>query len=117
MLHFLADENFNNHIIVGLLRRDPTIDIVRVQGVGLASLSDEAVLAWAAENRRIVLTHDVATMSNFAYQRQTAGLAMTGVFVVPWRLAYKTAIEDIVLLNECSEESEWEGQILYLPLP
>lgn len=116
MLHFLADENFNNHIIVGLLRRDPTIDIVRVQSVDLTGSTDDAVLEWAAENRRIILTHDVATMSGFAYQRQAAGLAMTGVFVIPWRLAYKIAIEDIVLLNACSEDSEWEERILYLPL-
>jgi len=62
MLHFLADENFNNHIVIGLLRRAPSIDIVRVQDVGLAGVDDETLLAWAAEFRRIILTHDAATL-------------------------------------------------------
>ncbi|MEI6443356.1 MAG: hypothetical protein WCO29_09595 [Nostocales cyanobacterium ELA583] len=31
----LADENFDNTIVRGLLRRNPNIDIVRVQDVGL----------------------------------------------------------------------------------
>lgn len=37
MTRFLADENFNNQIVRGILRQAPSIDIdiVRVQDVGL----------------------------------------------------------------------------------
>ncbi|WP_292729787.1 hypothetical protein [Nostoc sp. JL31] len=35
MLRFLADENFNNQIICGVLRRNINVDIIRVQDVGL----------------------------------------------------------------------------------
>ena len=38
MVRFLADENFNNQIVQGILRQNPDIDIVRVQDV---ALSDE----------------------------------------------------------------------------
>jgi predicted nuclease of predicted toxin-antitoxin system len=69
MTRFLADENFNNQIVRGILRQAPSIDIVRVQDVGLSGVDDPTVLAWAAETGRIVLTHDVATMITFAYQR------------------------------------------------
>jgi hypothetical protein len=31
MLSFAADENFNNHIVRGLLRRRPNLDIVLAQ--------------------------------------------------------------------------------------
>lgn len=31
-------------------------------------------------------------------------------------VSISTAIEDILLLAECSLESEWEGQVRYLPL-
>ncbi len=31
-----ADENFNNDIVRGLLRREPKLDIVRIQDVGLS---------------------------------------------------------------------------------
>jgi hypothetical protein len=35
MLRFLADENFNNQIVRGILRRNPDIEIVRVQDIGV----------------------------------------------------------------------------------
>jgi predicted nuclease of predicted toxin-antitoxin system len=63
MVQFLADENLNNQIVRGMLRQSSDIDIVRVQDVGLSGADDPTVLAWAAQEGRIVLTHDVATMT------------------------------------------------------
>lgn len=34
MLKFLADDNFNNQIVRGVLRQNPHVDIVRAQDVG-----------------------------------------------------------------------------------
>jgi hypothetical protein len=116
MVRFLADENFNNQIIRGLLRQNPKIDVARVQDVGLSGADDPAVLAWAAKQGRIVLTHDVATMTRFAYERIQAGLSMPGMFEVSRRVPLGLAIEEILLLVECSLEGEWEGQVRFLPL-
>lgn len=69
MLKFLADENFDNTIVRGLFRRNPTLDIVRVQDVGLSGKDDPTVLEWAAQEGRILLTHDVATITRYAYDR------------------------------------------------
>ncbi len=69
MVRFLADENFNNQIVRGILRQSPDVDVVRVQDVGLSGADDPTVLAWAAQENRVVLTHDVATMITFAYER------------------------------------------------
>ncbi len=44
MLSFLADENFNMHIINGVMRRLPDADIVRVQDAGLESADEEILL-------------------------------------------------------------------------
>lgn len=63
MTRFLADENFNNQIVRGVLRQSPDIDIVRVQDVDLSGADDPTVLAWAAQERRIVLTH-IETVNN-----------------------------------------------------
>ena len=49
MLRLAADENFNGDIVRGLLRRNPTLDIVRVQDVGLSGADDPSVLQWAAK--------------------------------------------------------------------
>ena len=43
-IRLLADENFNGGIIRGLLRRNPEVDLVRVQDVGLLGADDPAVL-------------------------------------------------------------------------
>jgi predicted nuclease of predicted toxin-antitoxin system len=58
MLRFLADEDFDRAIVRGVLRLRPNIDIVRVQDVGLRTKQDPIVLSWAAEQGRILLTHD-----------------------------------------------------------
>ena len=80
MTRFLADENFDNDILRGVLRRNPQIDIVRVQDIGLAGAEDPDVLARAAEEGRVLLTHDVRTITAFAYERVEHGLKMPGVF-------------------------------------
>lgn len=116
MLRLLADENFNNDIVRGLLRRKPEVDIVRMQDVGLSGSDDHAVLEWAARQGRVLLTHDVTSMTRYAYERIQAGQPMPGVFEVSRTIAIGTAIEDILLLAEYSLEGEWEGQIRYLPL-
>lgn len=116
MLLFLADENFNNQIVRGILRQNPRVDIVRVQDVGLSEADDPTVLEWAANQGRVVLTHDVATMTYFAYERIQAGLVMPGVFEVSRRVTVGLAIEEILLIAECSFEGEWEGQVRFLPL-
>lgn len=116
MLPFAADENFDNDIIRGLLRRLPELDVVRVQDVGLSGASDPVVLEWAASERRLLLTHDVTTITEFAYDRVKDSRPMPGVVEVSRLLPIKRVIEDILLLAQYSLEHEWEGQVIYLPL-
>jgi len=116
MLQFAADEDFNNNIVRGLLRRSPNLNIVRIQDVGLSGADDPAVLEWAAREERILLTHDVATITRYAYERVEAGQRMPGVFEVGTFALTGQVIEDILLLSELSFEDEWEGKIGYLPL-
>ena len=116
MLRLAADENFNNDILRGVLRRNHDVNIVRVQDAGLSGAEDTAVLEWAAGEGRMLLTHDVTTMTHYAYERVRAGKAMPGVFEVGRTVPIGRAIEDILLLAEYSLDGEWEGQVRYLPL-
>lgn len=45
---FLADHDLNEHIVSGVLRREPTIDFKRLRDVGLQEAIDDDVLAFAA---------------------------------------------------------------------
>lgn len=116
MLRLAADENFNNNIVRGILRRKANVDIVRVQEVDLSGADDPAILEWAAQQSRVLLTHDVSTITKYAYERIETGKIMSGVFEVSRTAPIGSVIEDILLLIECSLEKEWEGQIIYLPL-
>lgn len=67
---FLADENFDHKTLAGLKRREPDLDILAVQEVGLREVDDPQVLDWAARQERIVVTHDVSILADFAYRRR-----------------------------------------------
>ena len=110
MIAFLADENFNGHIYRALVRKNPDIDIVRVQDVGLSGEDDPTVLEWAATENRLLLTHDFETIPHFAYERVKQELPMPGVILCDTYIAISSAADDILLLAIASEESEWEGK-------
>lgn len=55
MLKLLSDENFNGDIVRGLFLRQPNLDLLRVQDVGLQEIDDPTILNWAAGSDRIIL--------------------------------------------------------------
>ena len=65
-MRWLADESLNNDIVRGLHRRKPALDIVSVQEAGLAGMDAPSLLDWAAAQDRVLITHDVSTMTAYA---------------------------------------------------
>lgn len=112
----LADENFNRRMLQAVRRVAPGVDVVTVQEAGISGAPDPEVLAYAAREGRILLTHDEDTMTAHAIERVRRGLRMPGVVVVRWRRPIGSMASDLVVLLECSREGEHEGQILFLPL-
>ncbi|MEN9223430.1 MAG: hypothetical protein Q6M04_13435 [Thermostichus sp. BF3_bins_97] len=55
-------------------------------------------------------------MPSFAYERLLQGQLMPGLFIVHNRASVRQVIDEMVLLVNCTEQSEWEGIVLYLPL-
>jgi|SRR5690625_3934556 len=115
-IRFLADENFDHRIVNGLQRRAPNLDITTVQQVGLRTLDDPTVLEWAAREGRILLTHDLATMKDCAYERVSAGVPMPGVFEIPEHVSIAVVIQDLLLIAEASGPDDWKNTVRYLPL-
>lgn len=116
MLRLLADENFNRHIVRGLLRRLPSADIIRVHDAGLGGWGDAQILEWAATEKRILLTHDVRTIPAFVQERADLGLTMPGVIFVPQPFSKAEIIDNLELLIQCSDPSELVGTWIHLPL-
>ena len=116
MLRLVSDENFNADILRGLYRRRPDLDVVRVQDVGLSATPDPDVLAWAAAEDRILLTHDRDTMPNFAYDRVRAEQLMPGVFLVSDLMPIGQAIDEILLAVDCLTPEECKDSVRFFPL-
>ena len=116
MLRYLSDEDFNGRVVRGLRRREPAVDLIRVQEVGLSGQHDRQVLEWAAREHRLMLTQDATTMTKYAVERLTAGLPMPGIIEVGQELPIGLVIEELLLLAAGSFPGEWDNQILYLPL-
>jgi len=116
MLCLLIDENLDHRILRGLRLRLPDLDYVTVQNTGLKGTKDPPLLAWVAEQNRILVTHDLKTIPKHAYERVEKGISMPGVIAVPDTLPLGQVIEELVTISECSEQHEWENLVIYLPL-
>jgi hypothetical protein len=116
MLCLLIDENLDHRILRGLRLRLPNLDCVIVQNTDLKGTKDPPLLAWAAEQNRILVTHDLKTVPRHAYARVEAGDPMPGVIAVPDTLSLGQVIEELVTIIECSEQHEWKNLVIYLPL-
>lgn len=115
MIRFAVDECLDNDIVRGLVRLRPEADLRRVQDAGLSGADDLAILEWAAREGRVVVTHDVATMIRFAFDRIADGRAMPGLIAVRGRASIRTVIDDLLLVAECADPVELDGRVLYVP--
>ena len=116
MLRLLADENFNGRILRALRRQIPDLDVVRAQDTPLSGTDDQTLLQLAADEGRILLTHDVETLVGYAWERVRSGMAMPGVIVALTNRPLGQVIEDLEILLLASQPEELEARILFLPL-
>jgi predicted nuclease of predicted toxin-antitoxin system len=61
-IRFQADADLNEDIVKGVLRREPGIDFRTATFAGLRGLSDLEVLKLAAQDGRVLVSHDRKTM-------------------------------------------------------
>lgn len=115
-MRLAADENLDGRVLRGLRRRRPELDVVRAQDVGLEASDDREILAWAAEEERVLLSHDVRTMTAFAVARIHAGEPLAGLVIVPQSDAVGRIIDALIQLVDERLESGFQDEIIYLKL-
>jgi hypothetical protein len=113
---FLADHDLNEHIVAGVLRREPAIEFIPVRELGMSGHADEAILEYAEREKFLVVSHDVNTMPAAAYARLAGGRSFPGLFMVQQSSPIGPVIEDLVLIWSSSELEEWKDQVVFLPL-
>ncbi len=113
LLKFLTDEDFNNRIILGLMRRLPSIDLVRVQDTAAFRQDDSLVLALAAEQERILLSHDENTMIKVANERVRDARPMPGLIIIHQSTPIGFVIDELEILA-WGEPEEFNLQVAYI---
>jgi hypothetical protein len=114
-VRFQADVDFNQNIGRAVRRRDPAIDFQTAHEARLHGVDDDAVLAQAAEEGRLLVSHDYRTMptpfATFVTTKTSAG-----VLLVSQALPLAEVVEDLLLIWEASEAEEWINRFDTLPL-
>lgn len=113
---FFADHDVDGRILSGLQQKEPLIDLIRAQDVGLAAAPDADLLEYAAATMRITISHDESTMIGPAVARLRAGQMMPGLLIAPQKKPMGRVIDSLLLIWAASEAKEWHNIIRFIPL-
>lgn len=116
-IRFLADASLNGAIVSGCKRREPTMDFLSANDAKLEKVPDPEVLALAAAQNRILVSHDFQTMPRHFGDFLQAHGSSPGVILVPQYLPIGEAIDELVYIWGASGMEEWANRILRIPLP
>ncbi|MBN3870723.1 MAG: DUF5615 family PIN-like protein [Nostoc sp. JL33] len=112
---YQADADLNQAIVTGVLRQEPTIDFQTALAAGLEGVKDSEVLAIAAQQRRILVSHDRKTMPSEFAEFITSNHS-AGVIIISQKLPVEVAIEELLIIWAISSAEEWVDRIAKLPL-
>lgn len=116
IVRFLADEDIRANIVESVRSREPAIDIVDAKTAGLRGITDFALLELAADENRILISHDRNTMTRHFRERLAAGKPSPGLFIVPQHPGLVGEIVDsLLLIWTISEADERHDRIVWLP--
>jgi len=116
MLRLLIDQDLDHVILRALLLRVQNLDVITAHQAGLSNASDPELLAWAAEQERVVITHDRRTMPYHATSRIARAEKIAGLIIVSRQLPVSRVIDDLEIIVSCSDMVEWENVVKHLPL-
>ena len=115
MIRFQADADLRHSIVLAVRRREPAIDFASALDNDLEGVPDPEVLALAASQGRILITHDRNTIPSHFHARLSRGHSSPGVFLVSQFEPPGPVVEALLTVWSASERAEWENQIRYLP--
>jgi len=112
---FQADADLQYTIVKAVRQREPSIDFASAVDSGLAGASDPEILERAAQEGRILVSHDRRTMLAHFRARLELEKSSPGLFVVSQGAPLQPVVNAIVLIWAASEPSEWRDQVHHLP--
>ena len=114
-VRFLADADLNQKIVVGLRRRESSIDIWSAHEGNVIGLADPEVLRVAADSGRILLSHDQKTMPRH-FMELLRERSSPGLIIVRQGVPVGVAIDELLMIGEASTAEDWVNALVFLPL-
>jgi hypothetical protein len=108
---------FNHAIVKGCRRQEPALDFQSANEADLEGECDPEVLALAAAENRILVTHDRQTMPRHFGEFLMSGKSSPGVFIVSQFAPIGEVIDELVLIWAASDAEEWTNRIVDIPQP
>jgi len=114
-VRFQADNDLDDRIITATKRLDPAIDFQRAREIGLhLGVSDDEVLALAASDGRVLVTHDRRTMPD-QFEQFIVKQASPGLIIISQTLSVGKSAGWLHLIWSVSEAEEYANSIYSLP--
>jgi predicted nuclease of predicted toxin-antitoxin system len=114
VVRFQADADLKQAIVAGVVRRQPNIDFQSANAAGLEGKRDSEVLVIAAQDSRVLVTHDRKTMLA-EFGNVIMSQSSSGVLILAQNLPVSDAIESLIIVWEASTAEEWVNHIMSIP--
>lgn len=116
-IRFLLDENIPPKLKTALMRRCPTVDVLRVGDANAPPLGtlDPEVLLYVEKTQRILVTNNRKSMPGHVADHFAAGGHHWGIFNIRDSASIVDLIEALELVWGASTADEWKDKSDWIP--
>jgi len=115
MLHLLADVSLNHHLITACHRKRAALHFLTAPKAGIEGMSNMDLLRFAAEQDRILISHDVQSLPYDFSRFLESGASSPGVFLLDPITPIADAAAWLDLASLASEPEDWDQLIVEIP--
>ena len=115
MLRLIADISLNHHLLTACQRRSKTIDFLSANKARIEGLSHSDLLHYAAEEDRILVTHDLHILPAQFNNYLASGAFSPGVFLIHPQTPIADATSWLELASLAADHVDWQDRILEIP--
>ncbi len=114
-IRYQADYDLNYEIVRILCHREPMIDFQTAHKAGLEGIDDDQVLAMAAQESRVLVSHDRKTMPRH-FARFISNQISPGLILISQDLPPVIAVEELLLIWVASTPEEYINRMVSIPM-